>query len=171
MKHLSKALAALLLLSFASACAPSPEALTRYQPPDPVEVTFFFLAFETGTNQRAEVPLTALVVTPGYEREVLHFNAPYELRYNSEDRRGVEDYTSVTASVDAGSGATDLICWWVANSNGVQYTSENAPGGEDSRSDGATVTCTFDGLVHAKLREARQRDLDVLDHDGGSSAN
>ena len=171
MNPFRKALAALLLLLVASACAPSPEALSRYQPPDPVEVTFFFLAFEPGTDRRAEVPLTVLVVTPGYEREVLHFDAPHELRYTSEDRRGVEDYTSVTASVDADSGATELICWWVANSDGVQYTSKNAPGGQDSRSDGAAVTCTFDGLVHAKIREAQQGDLDVLDPDGGSSAN
>lgn len=171
MKPFRKALAALLLLPVASACAPSPEALSRYQPPDPVEVTFFFLALEAGTDRKAEVPLTVLVVTPGYEREVLHFDAPYELHYSSADRRGVEDFTSVTASVDAGSGSTELMCWWVAKSGGVQYTSENAPGGEDARTDGAAVTCTFDGLVDAKLREARQRELDVLDHDGGSSGN
>lgn len=170
MNPFRKALVALLLLPVASACAPSPEALSRYRPPDPVEVTFFFLALEPGAGRKV-TPLTVLVVTPGYEREVLHFDAPYELRYSSEDRRGVEDYTSVTASVDIGSGATELVCWWVAKSGGVQYTSENTPGGQDSRSDGAAVTCTFDGLVNAKLREARQRDLDVLDHDGGSSAN
>ncbi len=171
MKSFRKVLVALLLLPVASACAPSPEALSRYEPPPRVEVTFFFATFDAVTKEQLTLPVTVLVVTPGYEREVLHVEAPHQLTYNNSDRRGVEDYTSVTASMDAAPVTAVLACWWVATSGAVQYTSENTPEGQSAMTGDVPATCTFDGLVNAKLREARQGDLDVLDGDGGSAGS